>query len=172
MWGFSDEITVTASPWRGTTTNPFTGVDGLNSLIAGRAGLGGVNDGLADRGVRWVREYYQNRFEQMVAEDNLVAAFIDFVGLELVIPQDGADLGAQAAMMFVPEIKLAKNLTPSFKYACKKLGVNKELASKALHAVKEAAGRGGADNVLFDKVTGDIVSPQTMEILGNLWDFH
>jgi hypothetical protein len=35
---------------------------------------------------------------------------------------------------------------------------------------KKASGRGGADNVLFDLETGDIISPSTGEIMGSLFD--
>jgi len=52
--GFGDTITVTTTAWRGTTTNPFTGMWGLGSLMSGSSwfhNLGGLGDlALLDRG--------------------------------------------------------------------------------------------------------------------------
>ncbi|MCV6630502.1 MAG: hypothetical protein OIF50_11675 [Flavobacteriaceae bacterium] len=59
--------------------------------------------------------------------------------------------------------------TKNFKHAVKTLGVNKKQASKVLHAAKKASGHGGADNVIFDIKTGDIIS-KSGEIIGNLFD--
>lgn len=61
------------------------------------------------------------------------------------------------------------NKSKNFKHVVKILGVNKKQASKALHAAKKAAGHGGADNVIFDTQTGDIIS-KSGEVIGNLFD--
>jgi hypothetical protein len=54
------------------------------------------------------------------------------------------------------------------KEAVKRLGLDPVKASEALHAAKRSVGRGGADNVLIDPRNGNIISPQTGEIIGNL----
>jgi len=46
-------------------------------------------------------------------------------------------------------------------------GIPESLSSDRLHAIKEALGRGGADNVLFD-LTGNVFDPETGEWLGSL----
>jgi len=46
-------------------------------------------------------------------------------------------------------------------------GISEKLASQRLHAIKEAAGRGPSDNVLFD-LTGNVYNPATREWLGSL----
>jgi hypothetical protein len=66
--------------------------------------------------------------------------------------------------------KVSKNTTKNFNRAVKELGLDKNKASKALHDAKRAAGRGGKDNVEFDLNTGDIISPETGESIGSLFD--
>jgi hypothetical protein len=46
-------------------------------------------------------------------------------------------------------------------------GISPHLASERLHAIKEANGRGGADNVVVH-ISGDVYSPETGELLGSL----
>ena len=46
-------------------------------------------------------------------------------------------------------------------------GVDKHKASELLHEIKQASGRGGSDNVLFD-LTGGVYDPFTLENIGNL----
>lgn len=46
-------------------------------------------------------------------------------------------------------------------------GIDRNLASERLHAIKRSAGMRGADNVLFDR-TGNVYSPTTREWLGSL----
>ena len=46
-------------------------------------------------------------------------------------------------------------------------GISPEIASERLHAIKEAAGRGGAANVAFD-LTGNVYDPDSGEWLGSL----
>lgn len=143
-----------SSRWR-FAPGPNTGLWGVGSLTRGRSLLDSL------------RDYYQNRFEQMAVEGHYLAAAIDYIGLELLIPKSNAELGVNIALAAVPG---GGQLVKSFKYACQKLGLNPSKASRVLHAIKSATGRGGADNVLFDTRTGDIVSPETGEILGNLSD--
>jgi len=40
-----------------------------------------------------------------------------------------------------------------------------------LHQIKRAAGRGGADNVWIDASNGDVIASETLEVIGNLFDF-
>lgn len=46
-------------------------------------------------------------------------------------------------------------------------GIEQHVAEERLHAIKRAAGRGPADNVVFD-ITGNVYDPATMERLGGL----
>ena len=46
-------------------------------------------------------------------------------------------------------------------------GIDPKLASKRLHEIKAATGRGGADNVLFD-LSGGVYDPKTLNWLGSL----
>jgi RHS repeat-associated protein len=62
-----------------------------------------------------------------------------------------------------------KNTTNDFDRAVRELGVDKNKASEALHDAKRCSGRGGKDNVLFDLANGDIISPETGEIIGSLF---
>ncbi|MEW5883893.1 MAG: RHS repeat-associated core domain-containing protein [Armatimonadota bacterium] len=61
-----------------------------------------------------------------------------------------------------------KNTTDDLEYALKKLKIDKRAANRILHHLKPRTGRGGADNVRFNYKNGDIVSPQTGEVIGNL----
>jgi RHS repeat-associated protein len=76
-------------------------------------------------------------------------------------------------MMVFLDVKIPNSrfLTTSFKQACRALRVSEEAGSMAVHAAKESVGRGGADNVIFNKKTGEIIARETGEILGNLRDF-
>ncbi|QQR75597.1 MAG: RHS repeat-associated core domain-containing protein [Holophagales bacterium] len=121
-------------------------------------------------GVGPLRSAYQLRFEEMAVEGNYLAAAVDFIGLEFFIPESNGDLGFDLGATLLPFGRVGKGLTKSFAYAVKKLGLDAKKASAVLHAVKRAAGRGGNADVVFDTVTGDIISPQTGEVLGNLAD--
>lgn len=55
-----------------------------------------------------LRSYYDERFELNAVEDNVTAAVIDYVALELVLPRDATDAGVQLAFAFIPEAKLAQ----------------------------------------------------------------
>jgi hypothetical protein len=125
---------------------------------------------LIDRGLQSTRSYYQRRFEQQVAQGNDIAAFIDFMGLELLFPENSDELGGEIVLSMLPGGKVAKGLTKNFKYAVKKLGLNPKKASEALHAAKAAEGRRA--DVLFDTRTGDIIAPETGEVIGNLSDAY
>lgn len=65
-----------------------------------------------------------------------------------------------------------KGLTSNWKYAVKALGVDPKKAKAAIHAAKEAARRGPAANVLFDTKNGNIILPETGEIIGTLFDVY
>jgi len=77
---------------------------------------------------------------------------------------------SEAVDMFGPMMGgQGKGITKSFSFAVKILRIDKNKASAALHAAKRAAGLGGADNVLFDTKTGNIML-KTGEIIGSLFD--
>lgn len=40
-----------------------------------------------------------------------------------------------------------------------------------LHQIKRAAGRGGSVNVWIDARNVDVIAPETLEVIGNLFDF-
>lgn len=63
--------------------------------------------------------------------------------------------------------RIIKNPETIFKRLEKFHGVDPNVASKRLHDIKYATGRGGADNVIFDR-TGGVYDPETRELLGNL----
>lgn len=46
-------------------------------------------------------------------------------------------------------------------------GISPALASERLHGIKQAAGLGGADNVIFD-LSGGVYHPETLEFLGTM----
>lgn len=46
-------------------------------------------------------------------------------------------------------------------------GISPELASQRLHSIKQAAGFGGAHNVIFD-YSGGVYDPRTLQFLGTL----
>ena len=58
--------------------------------------------------------------------------------------------------------------TKNFRHACKRLKLDENDASDALHAAKEAHGLSAGDTCLFDTGTGDIIFGD--EIIGNLGD--
>jgi RHS repeat-associated protein len=66
---------------------------------------------------------------------------------------------------------VSANLTSNWEYAAKKLAIPTKAASQAIHAAKKAAGRGGADNIKVDLTTGDIIAPETGEVIGSLYDY-
>jgi hypothetical protein len=109
-WSYAEGMTVIAPAWRGTNNNPNTGSWGANYLAFSRGfmdSLAWLGD-LPGRGIAWTRDYYQNRFEQMAVEGNNLAAFIDYVGLDMFIPKDTSDLGVDLAMAVIPGGKLEK----------------------------------------------------------------
>ncbi|MCK5940959.1 MAG: hypothetical protein KAI24_03225 [Planctomycetes bacterium] len=63
--------------------------------------------------------------------------------------------------------RLSTNEADIFARLAKHNGIDPKLAGSRLHDIKAAAGRGGADNVIFD-FTGNVFSPQTGELLGSL----
>jgi RHS repeat-associated protein len=170
---FYDTFYVVAPAWRGTTANPFTGTRGLNSLLQGSVFFISVSS--LDSAISFLRGYTQNRFEQMAVEGNNLAALVDYIGLELILPEDSSDLGMDLAMMMIPAGKLGKGLLKgenAVRLAAKKLGLDPKKASDVLHKIKKSLERGGADNVWIDPKNGDLVSPETGEILGNLGDYR
>lgn len=52
-----------------------------------------------------IRDSYEYRFEYNAANDYTTAAFIDLIGLELILPEDGADLGISVAMTLIPPLR-------------------------------------------------------------------
>lgn len=79
----------------------------------------------------------------------------------------------EAAMMMFPWGKAGRVLTPSWKHAIRALGkkgLDARKAKAAIHKLKRSEGRRGLDNVLFDTETGDVVSRETGDIIGNLFD--
>jgi RHS repeat-associated protein len=80
-----------------------TGLDGLQDLLTGRSLMSALDGGLGG-----LRNYYQRRFEEMAVQGNYLAAFIDYVGLELLIPETGGELGAEVLMSVVPYGKLGR----------------------------------------------------------------
>jgi hypothetical protein len=100
-------------------------------------------------------------------DGHILAAAIDYLALRY-IPKNTTELGLQVGMTLVVVGPGASAL----KYAVKELGLDPKLAKLAVEEAKQLTGRGGADNVLFDTVTGDIIAPETGEIIGNLRDFH
>ena len=87
-------------------------------------------------------------------------------------PQGGEWAGAGEAGGAAPghdaATQLAANTTTNFDYACKKLKLDPNEATLALHDAKHLAGLGGADNCTFDLRTGDILF--NGESIGNLGD--
>jgi hypothetical protein len=60
-----------------------------------------------------------------------------------------------------------RNVAEVFRRLVQYNKVSPDLASARLHAIKQAAGRGGAHNVIFDR-SGGVYNPQTREFLGSL----
>ncbi len=110
---FYDTVSVVTTPWvpawRGTTSNPYTGVWGLNFLVFSNGFFNSPSDSI-DQLIQRIRGAYQDRFEQMAVEGNYTAALIDYVGLELVIPESGSDLGMEVAMTIIPGGRLGRGL--------------------------------------------------------------
>jgi hypothetical protein len=52
--------------------------------------------------------------------------------------------------------------------AVRELGVDEVVAAEAVHEAKEATGMGPADNIAIDLDTGDILVPETAEVIGNI----
>jgi hypothetical protein len=59
-------------------------------------------------------------------------------------------------------------MTTNFGYACRVLRLDPDVASEALHAIKEHAGLSGSDVCIFDTETGDVF--HNGEYIGNLGD--
>jgi hypothetical protein len=62
-----------------------------------------------------------------------------------------------------------RDQTSNFNHAVKSLGLDKNEASAALHAIKKVAGLRGSDNVIFNSKTGDVLN-KAGEVIGNLLD--
>jgi RHS repeat-associated protein len=65
--------------------------------------------------------------------------------------------------------RAGRDETANFNNAVRELGLDKNQASDALHAIKKAAGLGGRDNVIFNTRTGDVLN-KAREVIGNLRD--
>jgi len=96
---FFGSITVTTE-WHGTTSDPNTGLWGVNSLVFGSAGIQGL---FSDP-----QSYYQTRFEEQAVAGNYLNAFIDYFAIKKVLTKEGAETLAMAA--FVPELELEEEL--------------------------------------------------------------
>ncbi|MBI5624072.1 MAG: hypothetical protein HY924_09855 [Elusimicrobia bacterium] len=66
--------------------------------------------------------------------------------------------------------KIKRHTTRDFKNAVRRLKIDEHRASNALHKAKRSAGRKGGANVEFDTKSGDIISPETGEVIGNLFE--
>lgn len=71
----------------------------------------------------------------------------------------------------MPQFTFKFSTTHDFEYAAgllqKYCGISRELASKRLHILKEEVGKGGDDNVRFDR-SGNVFDPETGDLLGSL----
>ena len=74
---------------------------------------------------------------------------------------------ANAVATLPKNARILTNETDVFKHLQKYNGIDPKLASERLHAIKKAANRGPADNVLFD-MTGNVYDPVTKEWLGSM----
>jgi RHS repeat-associated protein len=107
---------------------------------------------LADDLVSYIRDSYEYRSEYNAANDYTTAAFIDLVGLELILPEDGADLGISVAMTVIPPLrggrlgtKTARELIPASLRRLK--SYHEELADHAYdEIVRLSKGRGPTAN--------------------------
>jgi len=61
-----------------------------------------------------------------------------------------------------------ENGTTNVHNGCRSLGISQNACTRAIHAIKNAAGLGGADNVEIDTVTGDVYDLGTGECIGNM----
>lgn len=52
--------------------------------------------------------------------------------------------------------------------AIRELGVDEIVAGEAVHEAKEATGMGPADEIAIDLDSGDILVPETGEVIGNI----
>jgi RHS repeat-associated protein len=86
--------------WR-FAPGPNTGLYGANSLLRGRSFLNSV------------RTHIEDRFEKAAVRGHYVAAAIDYLGLEIVIPEDETDAGMELGLAFLPGGKLSKEVLTS-----------------------------------------------------------
>jgi RHS repeat-associated protein len=84
-----------------------TGLEGLADLSGGAAFYQALSS-TGSSGVSPLRDYYQLRFEAMAAQGETVAAFIDFLALEFLIPESDSAAGFQVMMSVVPIGRLGK----------------------------------------------------------------
>jgi hypothetical protein len=66
-----------------------------------------------------------------------------------------------------PHARRTSDVREVFRWLAKYHGIEAQTASDRLHLLKEAAGRGPADNVVFD-LTGNVYDPDTLLGLGSL----
>lgn len=74
---------------------------------------------------------------------------------------------APAAGQLPANARSTNNADTVFAHLERYCGVPRAKASERLHKIKAAAGRGGADNVLFD-FSGGVYDPRTRDCIGNL----
>jgi RHS repeat-associated protein len=143
---FVGGTTVTTSPWTGTTANPNTGIWGLNSLIYGRSNFHSPLDFSFDPAVRLLRAYYQDRFEQLAAQGDIlayIAAGIDYLGLA-ILPESGTEAEVLVAMAVVPELELEKTAEELIRGSLKaSKSFRSELAAKTGREIFELAKKKG-----------------------------
>lgn len=75
----------------------------------------------------------------------------------------GYNKGQEAAM--TRRLATGKN---AVRRAIRELGVDEVIAGEAVHQAKETTGLGPADHIAIDLDTGEILEPQSGEVIGNI----
>ena len=86
----------------------------------------------------------------------------EWITNRLFSDNDGGSGGGEAKPERLP------GETSNFNHAVKKLGLDKNKASDALHDMKQGAGLKGADNVWINTETGAVRAQVNGEVIGNL----
>lgn len=98
----------------------------------------------------------------------------DFLAEFVPTPQTRQELGTELAFAaFGPGGKAGKGLlkgASALREAAKRLGINPKRASEALHKAKQAVGH--RQDVWIDPKNGDIIAPESGEVIGNLHHYN
>lgn len=151
VWGFIPSYTIEVKP------DTAKAIDGAGIVATALTGLAGLGKRVANK----LRRKFFKKAKKRVGKTSRVGEKMP----------SGRIAGTGPGTPHAPTLPSNARSTSSFSEASQHLsknhGIDPKLASERLHQIKQSTGRGGADNVIFDR-TGGVYDPNTRLWLGSL----